>query len=118
MIRVCSILIACLALAGCASSGGSVVDAFKGGGGQADPATQTACRQRADAVYDRQNRGEIYSPQPGINTPSSGGYAPGDDSRGLGQIFARDRMIQDCVRINGISRDAGAAPVVVKTGKN
>ena len=116
MTRAFIVLYTCLALAGCApgaaGSGSGPADS------RADAATQAACRQRADEIYDRQNRGEIYSPLAGINTPASGSYVPGDDSRGLGQIFARDRTIRDCVRTNGLAIDRDVRPLTGSTGKN
>lgn len=93
MRRTAPILLTCLALASCAPKGG--------GETRSDAAIKAACRERADQIYDRQHRGEIYSPQSGINTPFSGNYAPSDDSRGLSQLFARDSMIDDCVRHSG-----------------
>ncbi len=103
MTRTATFLLTCLALAGCARPGGR--DA------RADAATQAACRQEADRVYDAQNRGDIYSPQAAVNTPSSASYAPGADSRGLSQLFVHDKMIDDCVRRGGIDdRPPATAP--------
>jgi hypothetical protein len=69
------------------------------GQAQADAATQTACRQRAEQAYEQQNRGQIYSPQSEVNTPYSGSYAGG--TFGLSDVFAHDRMVNDCVRNTG-----------------
>ncbi|MBV9248682.1 MAG: hypothetical protein JO227_05475 [Acetobacteraceae bacterium] len=77
---------------------------------QANAATLAACRQRADQVYERQNRGRIYSPQSAVNTPYSAGYAPGQTDIGLSQLFARDSMIRDCVRNTGTETQRGVAP--------
>jgi hypothetical protein len=106
MNRTATILLTCLALASCAPK--------TGGEARGDAATEAACRQHADQVYDVRNRGDIYSPQSGVNTPSSGSYAPGGDSRNLGQIFARDRMIRDCVRRGGVT---DSAPTESPTGR-
>jgi hypothetical protein len=99
------LLLGVLALPGC------------GGGGQtgqarADAATGAACRQRADQVYDQQNRAEIYSPGSQVNTPFSGNYTPGVSDRGLSEQFVHDRMVSDCVRNTGT--DAAAPPPAAK----
>ena len=93
MNRAAAIFLTCLALASCAPAGG--------GAKRGDPSTQEACRAAADRVYDTQHRADIFAPSSGVNTPSSGSYAPGADSARLGNIFARDYMIRDCVRRNG-----------------
>ena len=119
MSRVVTISLAFLALASCSAGnmGSSSPGAGPSGPSRADAATEAACRQRADQVYDRQNRGEIYSPQSGVNSPSSALYAPGDDSHALGQIFARDRMIRECVRNAGTGADrGGVAPAGAPAG--
>ena len=109
MYRTAAILLTCLGLAQCAQIGG--------GAPRGDPALEGACRQRADRIYDAQHRGEIFSAPQGVNSPSSGAYAPGDDAPGLGQIYARDNMIQDCVR-HGVAPDAaqGGAPAPAGSG--
>ena len=68
---------------------------------EADAATRAACQQRAEQVYDQQNRAEIYGPQSQINTPYSANYAPGGTSRGLSELFVHERMVSDCVRNTG-----------------
>jgi len=71
------------------------------GQAQADAETQAACRQRAEAIYDQQNRGQIYSPSPSVNTPYSANYLPNQTDRGLSQLFVHDKIVSDCVRNNG-----------------
>ena len=116
MSRVVTISLAFLALASCSPGSTGPTGSITSGPSRADAATEAACRQRADQVYDRQNRGEIYSPQSGVNSPSSAFYAPGDDSRSLGRIFARDRMIRECVRNTGTGADrGGVAPTGAPT---
>jgi hypothetical protein len=88
------VLLAAVALAACDAGPPSAQ-------AQADAATQAACRQRADQVYEQQNRGDIYSPQSQVNTPYSASYAPGVTGRGLSDVFAHDRMVSDCVRNTG-----------------
>jgi hypothetical protein len=83
------------------------------GQAQADAATQAACRQRADQAYEQQNRGDIYSPQSQVNTPYSGSYAPGVSGRGLSDVFAHDRMVNDCVRNTGTGAERSPPPVTM-----
>jgi hypothetical protein len=71
------------------------------GQAQADAETRAACETRANQAYDQQNRAEIYSPQPQVNTPYSTNYIPGDTNRGLSELFVHDRMVSDCVRNTG-----------------
>ena len=104
------LLPALLALAACAappppppvsmgSAGGSAEQA------RADTAVRTACREHADAVYDRQHRGTIYSIN-NRNTPFSANYTPGMMDRDpLSQRYARDNMMQDCIRNTGTETD-------------
>lgn len=71
------------------------------GQAQADAETQAACRQRAEEVYNQQNRAQIYSPSPSVNTPYSANYLPNQTDRGLSQLFVHDKMVSECVRNNG-----------------
>lgn len=98
-------LLACLALGAC-SFGAPPPSTPQS---RADAATVAACRERADQIYEQQNRAAIYSPPPAINTPESGAYAPGMTDRGLAGMYARDTMIQDCVRNSGTAGTTGAA---------
>lgn len=62
-----------------------------------DRETIAACRTHADQVYERLNRGAIYS----INqssTPNSAMGLVGDPTAALSDRYARDRMIERCVR--------------------
>jgi hypothetical protein len=71
---------------------------------RADAATLNACRERADAAYDRTHRDSIYS----INnrdSPFSANYTPGLVDRGLPQRYGRDSMVRDCVRNTGTETD-------------
>jgi hypothetical protein len=91
-------------LAGCAFGGGGRAESTT------DAATRVACRQRAEQVYSQQNRAEIYSPPAAVNTPFSAGYAPGVSDRGLSDLYAHDRMVDDCIRNTGTGEDRSAAP--------
>lgn len=77
---------------------------------RADAATVSACRERADEAYDRQNRGTIYSITD-RDVPYSSSYLPDVPSRGLSQLYAHDSMVRDCVRNTGTetSRTASGA---------
>jgi hypothetical protein len=68
---------------------------------QADAATRAACRQQAERAFEQQNRAQIFSPPPTVNTPFSANYTPDVPSRGLSDLFAHDRMVNDCVRNTG-----------------
>jgi hypothetical protein len=78
---------------------------------RADAATMTACREHADAVYDRTHRDSIYSIT-SRDSPFSANYTPGVVDRGLPQRYGRDNMVTDCVRNTGTetSRTPSAAP--------
>lgn len=73
--------------------------------GQADAATRAACRDRAEAAYNQQNRAQIYSPPATVNTPFSSNYTPDVMDRGLSDLFSHDRMVSDCIRNTGTGID-------------
>lgn len=75
------------------------------GQAQADAETRAACQARAEQAYNQQNRSEIYSPPPTVNTPYSANYVPSVSDRGLSDLFVHDRMISDCVRNRGTGSD-------------
>lgn len=63
-----------------------------------DRDTIAACQDHADQVYDRLNRGAIYSV--GDNgAPYSGTGLVGNPTAGLSDRYARDRMVERCVRV-------------------
>jgi hypothetical protein len=68
---------------------------------RADAATLAACREHADAVYNRQNRGSIYTIS-NVNSPLSANYTPEVVDRGLSQRYGYENMTRDCVRNTGI----------------
>lgn len=72
---------------------------------QADAATRAACRARAEQAYNQQNRAEIYSPPPTVNTPYSANYVPSTSDRGLSDLFVHDRMVSNCIRNTGTETD-------------
>lgn len=82
------------------------------GDAKTDAAVLAACRQRANEVYDRRNRAEIYAPQYGGNSPLSGTYTDVGINRGLSAQFSFEQMVRDCVRQSNVTgeRAIGAAP--------
>jgi hypothetical protein len=67
-----------------------------------DQATIAACRQHASDVYNRNNRGTIYSiNQTGL--PYSGSYLAGNQTGALADQYANARLVDDCVRNTGPS---------------
>jgi outer membrane biogenesis lipoprotein LolB len=103
-LRNLALIAAVFALSACDSG------AQRGGQAQADAQTTAACRQRADEVYDTQNRAEIYSPQSSVNTPYSANYTPGISDRGLSQLFAHDKIVSDCIRNTGTGAERSQPP--------
>jgi hypothetical protein len=75
--------------------------------GGADLATQQACRQRVNEMYEIRDRGDIYAANPSNNTPFSANSQVGVPSHGLSGQFAYDQSVAECER-NAMS---GAAPV-------
>jgi hypothetical protein len=75
------------------------------GQAEADAQTRAACEQRADQAYDQQNRAQIFSPPSSVNTPFSTNYLPDNTTRGLSDLYAHDRSINDCVRNTGTGTD-------------
>jgi len=73
---------------------------------RAAKATVSACRQRADEVYTRQNRASIYTPSD-RDTPESGDYVSGITTRGLADRYGWDTQVSDCVRNQGSTDAAG-----------
>ncbi|MDB5403426.1 MAG: hypothetical protein QOF70_888 [Acetobacteraceae bacterium] len=97
------VLMSAVALSGCAGSPQT-------GQAAADAETRDACRARAEQAYNQQNRAEIYSPPPTVNTPYSANYVPSMSDRGLSELFVHDRMISDCVRNTGTGTDRNQPP--------
>jgi|SRR4051794_38121841 len=97
-----------VALSGCASPAPLTSQA------QADAATRSACRQRAEAAYNQQNRGDIYGSASQVNTPFSGNVVPDKTGRGLSQLFSHDKMVDDCVRNTGTGAERSSPPPVAQ----
>ncbi|HET7882337.1 MAG TPA: hypothetical protein VFL55_15730 [Acetobacteraceae bacterium] len=77
------------------------------GQARADAATLSACREHADAVYDRTHRDTIYTIN-SQNSPFSGGYLPAPVNAGLSDRYGRDNMVRDCVRNTGTETNRSA----------
>lgn len=82
------------------------------GASRTDAAAAAYCRQRAQEVYEAQNRGSRLSIDQ-RDTPFSGAYLPNSETRGLSERYAMDAMIADCIRNSanrGQSTDAVNTP--------
>ncbi len=105
-------LAALLALAACSSPPQS-----SGGRARASAATLAACRQRADDVYLRQNRDEIYRADTYVgstrDSPFAGYGQSGITSAGLSGRYARDNIQEACLNNTSppgsVSSDPAAA---------
>lgn len=87
-----ALLLAAPLLASCAPSGGP----------QPSAAQIAACRQRADEVHDRQNRGDLYRSdiQAGgaRDAMFSGAGSLGNPVTQLSARYAHQRMVDSCLR--------------------
>jgi hypothetical protein len=81
------------------------------GQGGMDAAVLDACRQRANEIYDRQNRAAIYAPQSGVNSPLSGNYVESALTRGLSSQFAHEQLIRECIRTANVTSGRGEVPI-------
>jgi hypothetical protein len=67
-----------------------------------DQATIAACRQHASDVYNRNNRGTIYSiNQSGL--PYSGSFVNDNQTNSLADQYANAKLVDDCIRNTGPS---------------
>jgi len=64
--------------------------------GNTDLATQQACRQRVNEMYEIRDRGDIYAANPSVNSPFSANYQPDVPSRGLSNQFAYGQSLAEC----------------------
>ena len=79
----------------------------------ASPKAMAACRQRADEVWERQNRGEVYRNDTFATAErdspfGAGGMARTDPGAGLPDRYARETMLDDC--LNAASGTPGTTP--------
>jgi hypothetical protein len=81
---------------------------------RADAATAAACEQRADEVYLKQNRADLYRSDRYSTSTRDAPFAstglPGVTTDGLSQRYARDTMISDCIRESSMDVQTGPAP--------
>lgn len=95
--------LAVLALLGLADCSGRISSTSDRAG--ATPKAMAACRQRADQVYDMQNRADVYRSDMFAggqrDAPFGATGVPGNASTGLSARYARETMIDDC--LNGLS---------------
>lgn len=79
-----------------------------------DIAALTACRQRADEVYAKQNRAEVYMSDTfatsGRDSPYSTTALPGITTRGLSGQYERDSMVSDCLAGTGAATGVSTKP--------
>ena len=110
-------MFAMLALGGCSAGslapGGSSPGSSASGpvtDSRTDLATQTACRTRANEMYDRRNRAEIYSANSTMNSPFSANYQPGTTNQGLAERFSFEQMVSECIRNAGTGPERPVPP--------
>lgn len=75
----------------------------------ATPAQLAACRARADAVYDRQNRADLFRADTlagNRDAPFSGSGVIGTGSETLSNRFAREKLIDRCLAGNQARTDS------------
>lgn len=72
-----------------------------------EAAVLAACRERADEVYERQNRVDL-SRRDERDTPFASTYNSGVTTRGLGARFERGQRIAECT--GGLASGVGSSP--------
>lgn len=80
--------------------------------GKAELAAVSACRDRADQVFERQNREQVYNTDTyrsiTRDAPFTTNGLVGVTSAGLSQQYHRDNLVQNCLRESGAG---GVAPM-------
>lgn len=73
----------------------------------------SACRARADEIYNKQNRADVYRGDTFVSdtrdSPFSTSGLPGITSNGLSGLYQHDNLVSSCVNSRG-SGAAGADP--------
>ncbi len=81
----------------------------------ANPKAIAACRQRADAVYDQQNRGAVYRADTYAGSvrdaPFAGSGPAANPSSGLSGRYAHDTILDDCLSGASGSADVGTEAI-------
>ena len=71
-----------------------------------------ACRERADEVFQKQNRADIYRSDvyatSGRDAPFATNTLPGVPTRGLSGEYQRENLVDDCLNAGGAARAKGA----------
>lgn len=93
-----------------------------------DRAQRDACRARADQVYSAQNRGDVYEQDAfassARDTPFAGTSLSAARNEALGGRFAREQMIDRCIRgsagnvgstLDGVDPTRDGAPAAAST---
>jgi len=100
---VLTVLFGATLLAGCAAPAT---------GPRPSAAQAAACRQRADEVYDRQNRADLYRSDTYAGGTRDAMFSstgsPGASVGLLSARFARDRLLDDCLR--GVANNVASTP--------
>jgi hypothetical protein len=78
--------------------------------GGPDLATQQACRQRVNEMYEIRDRGAIYAANPSVNAPFSANYQPDVPTRGLSNRFAYEQSLSECEHDTANGTGGVAAP--------
>ena len=77
----------------------------------------TACRARADEVYNKQNRAEVYRSDTFVSDTRDAPYStsglPGITSNGLSGLYQHDNLVSSCVNSRGA---AATSPGVDPSG--
>ncbi len=85
-----------------------------------DVAALAACRQRADEVYQKQNRAELYRSDEFATSSRDAPFAstglPGITTRGLSGEYARDVLVDDCLNASGAPQGAKLSPANASGG--
>jgi hypothetical protein len=79
-----------------------------------DRATLAACRDYANRVYDRNNRGDIYSINQ-VGLPYSSSYMEGSQTNSLAAQYGNQRLIDNCVRNTGPETGDDTPPTAPST---
>jgi hypothetical protein len=72
-------------------------------------ATVTACRERAEQLYQLQNRDQLYRTSNSV-TPYSGAPTTGLPTQGLSAQYANDVAVSDCIRNTGTQTRRNGGP--------
>jgi hypothetical protein len=82
----------------------------------ASAATLAACRTRADEVYQRQNRAEVYNADTYATAERDSPYStqglPGITTNGLSGAYRRDQLEDDCLNATEAGPDDVSSPGV------